>query len=179
MEKVYYNRKFGKPKENEKLDCPHERHNPFNWFWTKTVTRDGMIVGQSPREISRITNFFLDLRAVMQVELTSKHYRCSPLVNGGTEIACLVRVRISATLKNTMLAEIYLELVRERYTEPNNDKILGCFVTNIGLIWKRKSLLLYEKKIKEKKKSSKKETDWPKSNAWSYCSSILQQKTTE
>ena len=68
----------------------------------------------------------------MQVELTSKHYRCSRLVNGGTEIACLVRVRIPATLKNTKLAEKYLELVRERYTKPNNDKILGCFVTNIG-----------------------------------------------
>ena len=129
---------FGKQKKNEKLDCPHEGHNLFDWFSFKTVTSDGMIVGQFPREISRIANFFLDLRAVMQVELTSKHYRCSLLVNGGTEIACLVRVRIPATLKNTKLAEKYLELVRERYTEPNNDKILGCFVTNIGIDMEKK-----------------------------------------
>ena len=43
----------------------------------------------------------------MQVELTSKHYRRSPLVKGGMEIACLVRVRIPATLKNTKLVGKY------------------------------------------------------------------------
>ena len=114
---------------NEKLDCSPEEHNPFDWFAIKTVTSDGMIVGHLPREISRITKFFLDRAAVMPVELTSKHYRRSPLVKGGMEIACLVRVRIPATFKNTKLAE---KLVRERYTEPKNEEILGCFVTNIG-----------------------------------------------
>ena len=48
------------------------------------------------------------------------------------EIAYLVRVRIPATLKNTQLAEKYLELVRERYTEPKNEEIVGCFVANNG-----------------------------------------------
>ena len=48
------------------------------------------------------------------------------------EIAFLVRVRIPAKLKNTKLAEKYLELVRERNTEPKNEEILGCFVTNTG-----------------------------------------------
>ena len=60
----------------------------------------------------------------MQVELTSKHYGRSLLVKGEMEIACLVRVKIQATLKNTKLAEKYLELVRERYTEPKNEEIL-------------------------------------------------------
>ena len=46
------------------------------------------------------------------------------------EIAYLVKVRIPATLKNTQLAEKYLELVRERYTDPKNEEIVGCFVTN-------------------------------------------------
>ena len=50
----------------------------------------------------------------MQVELTSKHYRRFPLVKGGMEIACLVRVRIPATLKNTKLAEKYLEKYAEK-----------------------------------------------------------------
>ena len=104
----HYYRKFWKPKENEKLDCSHEEHNPFDWFAIKTVTSDGMIVGHLPREISRITKFFLDRGAVMQVELTSKYYRRFPLVKGGMEIACLVRVRIPATLKNIKLAEKYL-----------------------------------------------------------------------
>ena len=44
----------------------------------------------------------------MQVELTLKHYRRFPLVKGGMEIACSIRVRIPATLKNTKLAEMYL-----------------------------------------------------------------------
>ena len=91
-----------------------------------------MIIGHLPREISRITKFFLDPGAVMQVELTSKHYRRSPLVKGGIEIPCLIRVRIPVTFKNTKLAEKYLELVRERYNEPRNKEILGYFVTNIG-----------------------------------------------
>ena len=52
--------------------------------------------------------------------------------NNRMENACLVRVRIPVTLKNTKLAEKYLELVRERNTEPKNEEILGCFVTNIG-----------------------------------------------
>ena len=68
----------------------------------------------------------------MQVELTSKHYRRFSLPKGGMEIACLVRTRIPATLKNTKLAEKYLELFRERYIEPENEEIIGCFVTNIG-----------------------------------------------
>ena len=66
------------------------------------------------------------------------------------EIACLVRTRIPATLKNTKLAEKYAELFRERYIEPENEEILGCFATNIGADMEKESLLLYGKNIKEK-----------------------------
>ena len=110
----HYYRKFWKPKENEKLDCSHEEHNPFDWFAIKTVTSDGMIVGHLPRDISRIKKLFLNRGAEMEAELTSKHYQRSPLVKSGMEIVCLVRVRIPAMLKNTKLAEKYLELARER-----------------------------------------------------------------
>ena len=34
-------------------------------------------------------------------------------------------------MKNTQLAERYIELVRERYTEPKNEEILGCYVIEI------------------------------------------------
>ena len=78
----HHYRKFWKPKENEQLDCFHEEHNPFDWFAIKTVRSDGMIVGHLPRETSQITNFFLDRGVVMQIELTSKHNRRSPLVKG-------------------------------------------------------------------------------------------------
>ena len=78
----HHYKNFWKPKENEKLDCFHEEHNPFDWFAIKTIKSDGMIIGHLPREITRITIFFLDLGAVMQVELTSKHYQRTPLVKG-------------------------------------------------------------------------------------------------
>ena len=65
------------------------------------------------------------------VELTWKHYRRSTLVQDATEIACLVTVKMAATCKYAMLAEKYLELVMEKYTQPKNEELLDCFVTNI------------------------------------------------
>ena len=174
----HYYIKFWKSKENEKLDCSHKEHNPFDWFAIKTVISDEMIVGHLPREISRITKFFLNGGAVMQAELTSKDYRRSQLVKSGMEIACSVRARIPMTLKNTNLSEKYLELARDRYTKPKNEESLGCFVTNTGTDMGKKSKLLYGKKIKEKEEKFLK-VNRHKSNAWSYCSSIIQQKTTE
>ena len=61
------------------------------------------------------------------------------------------------TLINIKLAEKYLELVKEKYTEPKNEEILGCFVTNIaaGVIQKavgkesRKSKVLPKKQPKQ------------------------------
>lgn len=47
------------------------------------------------------------------------------------EIACLVTVRIPATKKNTEIAELYIELVEERYADPKEEEILGCYVTDI------------------------------------------------
>ena len=68
------------------------------------------------------------------------------------EIACLVRARIPATLKNTKLAEKCLQLVRERerYTKPKNEEILGCFVTNIGTDMEKEIPATVREKIKEK-----------------------------
>ena len=153
--------KVWKPKENKKLDCSHEEHNPFDWFAVKTVTSDGLNVGHLPGEILRITKFFFDRGAVMQVELTSKHYRRSPLVKGGMKIACLVRVRIPATLKNTKLAEKYLELVRESYTKPKNEETLCCFVTNIGTDMEKEIPAAGRKRDQRKRREvhKKKQTD--------------------
>ena len=97
----------------------------------------------------------------MQVELTSKHYRRSPLVKGGMEIACLVRVRIPATLKNTKLAEKYLELVRESYTKPKNEETLCCFVTNIGTDMEKEIPAAGRKRDQRKRREvhKKKQTD--------------------
>ena len=65
----------------------------------------------------------------MHVKLTSRHYRRSLLAQGGMEIACTVFFRMPSALKNAQLAERYLQLVKERYTEPKDEKILGSFIT--------------------------------------------------
>ena len=97
----HYYRKFWIPIENEKLNCLHEDNNPYDWFAIKAVTSNGDIVGHLPRQISRVTDFFLDRGTVIQVELISKYYCRSSLVEGGMEIAYLVTVKMPATFKNS------------------------------------------------------------------------------
>ena len=65
------------------------------------MTSNGDIVGHLPRQISRVTDFFLDRGTVIQVELISKYYCRLSLVEGGMEIAYLVTVKMPATFKNS------------------------------------------------------------------------------
>ena len=113
------------------MHCMHELNNPYDRFAIELVTLNGETVGQLPKELSRITKFYLDRGASMHVELTSKHFRGSPLVQGGMEIACLVVTRMSSTRRNTKITEKYLTLVKELYAEPKEEQILGCFVDDI------------------------------------------------
>ena len=77
----HYYRRFWQPKENEKLICLHEPGNAFDRFAIKTVSENGETVGHLPKEISRITNYFLDRGASMYRTLSSEHYRRFPLVH--------------------------------------------------------------------------------------------------
>ena len=79
----HHHRKFWKPKENKTLQCLFEKDNLYDHFAIKTVSSDGKTVGHLPREISRVTKFFLDRGARVNAKLTSRHYRRSPLVQGG------------------------------------------------------------------------------------------------
>ena len=79
----HYYRRFWQPKENEKLDFLHEVGNPFDRFAIKIVNESGEIVGHLPKELSRITKYFLDRGVSMHCKLSSRHYRRSPLVQGG------------------------------------------------------------------------------------------------
>ena len=79
-------------KKNEKLICLNERRNAFDRFTIKTVSENGEIVGHLPKEISRITKYFLDRGASMSCTLSSEHYRRSPLVGGVLEIECQVLI---------------------------------------------------------------------------------------
>ena len=67
----------------------------------------------------------------MHAELKSRHYRRSPLVQGGMEIACLVVVTMPATLRNAKITERYMQLVKELYADPKDEEILGSFITNV------------------------------------------------
>ena len=109
----------------------HELNNPYDRFTIELVTLNGETVGQLPKELSPITKFYLDRGASMHVELTSKHYKRSPLVQGGMEIACLVVTRMSSTRRNTEITEKYLTLVKELYAKPKEEQTLGCFIDDI------------------------------------------------
>ena len=121
------------PQESEVLDCYHEFENTFNMFAIKMYKSNGQIVGHLPREISRVTKFLLDRGAVVQATLSTTHYRRSPLVQGGLEIACKVSVKMPGTIKNHLLMDRYFELVRSLYTEPKNEVILGSFLRPVDV----------------------------------------------
>ena len=82
----HYYRRFWRPKENEKLDYFCEPGNVFDQFAIKAVDERGETVGHLPKEISRVTKYFLDRVISMQRKLTSRHFRHSPLVQAGLEI---------------------------------------------------------------------------------------------
>ena len=124
----HYYRNTWNPEESEVLQCSHELENAFDLFAIKTCNPEGQIVGHLPMEIARVTKFLLDRGVVIIATLNTTNYRRSPLVQGGLEIACKVTVRVPGTIKNYMLMDRYLELVRTLYAEPKDEIILGSFL---------------------------------------------------
>ena len=92
-------------------------------FAIKTCKSSGQIVGHLPREISRVTRFFLDRGAVVQETLSPSHYRRSPLVQGVLDIE----------FKDHLPMDRYFELVRSLHTEPKNEVILGSFLHSLDV----------------------------------------------
>ena len=117
----HYYRNTWNPEESEVLQCSHELENAFDLFAIKTCKPEGQIVGHLPMEIARVTKFLLDRGAVIIATLNTTNYRRSPLVQGELEIACKVTVRMPGTIKNHMLMDRYLELVRTLYAEPKDE----------------------------------------------------------
>ena len=89
-------KRYWQPKEAERLECLHEVDNPFDVFAIKTANSDKVITGHLPREISRVTKFLLDRETVAYAELTSTHYRRSPIMQSCLEISCKVTVKLHA-----------------------------------------------------------------------------------
>ena len=124
----HYYRNTWNPEESEVLQHSHELENAFDLFAIKTCKPEGKIVGHLPMEIARVTKFLLDRGAVIIATLNTTNYRRSPLVQRGLEIACKVTVRMPVTIKNHILMDRYLELVRTLYAEPKDEIILESFL---------------------------------------------------
>ena len=88
-------------------------------------------MGHLPREVSRVTKFLLDRGARMSLVLLARHYRRSPLVQAGMDIACHVTVKLPGTIKNHLIMDRYQQLVLDLYTEPKDEEILGSFLVSI------------------------------------------------
>ena len=113
------------PEKEEQLDCSHDFDNVFDVFAIKTSKPDGTVIGHLPREISRATKFLLDQISAI---ITSTDYRRSPLVQGGLEIACKVIVKLPGTVRNHLLMDRYVKIVKVNYIEPKHKVILGSFL---------------------------------------------------
>ena len=117
------------PTENEILKCIHDRGNPFGSFAIKAcLNGNPKAVCHLSYDISRLTKFVLDRGAEVEVTLTSKHYRRSPLTQSGLEIPCMVKVAMPGTLLNKKLLERYEEMVKHLYVEPEESAIMESFV---------------------------------------------------
>ena len=122
-----------KPEEGETLECLHEENNPYNVFSIKICQSNNAqsVVGHLPMEISRITKFILQRGARVQATVNGKHYRRSPLIQGGLEVPCLVTVTMPRSIMNHLLIAQYEKLLGKIYLEPKDEEIMGTFLSVI------------------------------------------------
>ena len=102
----------------------------FDQFATKAVDEIGETMEHWPKEISRVTKYFLDRGISMHCKLTSRHYHRSPLVQGGLEIKCEVVINSQAPVLQSRLTARYLELIQNLYTEPVEERAMGELALN-------------------------------------------------
>ena len=173
----HYYRCCWTPDLGEELICQHDDSNPFNVFAIKTWSQEnGGTYGHLPKEISRATKFLIDMGALVFVEVSSNHYRRSPLAQGGLEISCRLSVKLAvATIKNNMLVDRYKQILEELYEEPSEEIIMGSILldyfeevsdiedeTNVGETAMPQNRKRKPDKVNEKaSKTSNKERDQP------------------
>lgn len=124
----HYYKKYWQPEVNQILYLSHEKDNHFDSFAIKMCDVQGTIRGHLPMEISRVTKFLLDRGAKITATLRSTNYRRSPLVQGGLEIPCSVKVMMMPTQLNKRLVNRYKDLVEIFYFEPPDNDIIGSFL---------------------------------------------------
>ena len=119
-----------KPEDGEVLKSEHEKNNPYDIFSMKVFKpNSGEIVGHLPMEISRITKFIEDRGAKVSLKIRGRHYRRSPLVQGGLEVPCDVTITMIGSVVNHLLLRKYETLLNEFYLEPQEEEIIGTFLT--------------------------------------------------
>jgi len=124
----HYYKKYWQPEVNQVLYLSHEKDNHFDSFAIKMCDVQGNIRGHLPMEISRVTKFLLDRGAKITATLRSTNYRRSPLVQGGLEIPCSVKVMMMPTQLNKRLVNRYKDLVESFYFEPPDNDTIGSFL---------------------------------------------------
>ena len=120
-----------KPKEDELLECSHEKDNPYNPFSIKVFKPDSpaKIVGHLSMEISRITKFIINNGAQVAVKISGKDYRRSPLVQGGLEVPCEIKITMVGSIINHHLLVRYESMLKELYIEPKDEEVIGTFLS--------------------------------------------------
>ena len=156
----HYYRRFWVSKPLQMLNCFYDPDNPFDEFAIKVCEEGHEVpVGHLPKEISRATKFFIDRGTNITVTLTDDHYRRSPLVQGGIEIACKVTASIPGICIKLLLVDRCKKLVEDTYTEPKNEEILGSYLIQHEeernqdpreIVRKRKEKISQKKEVKTK-----------------------------
>ena len=119
------------PRENDVLQCYHERGNSWDSFAIKTCKRNSEIaVGHLPMELSKLSKFLIDRGALVEAELSSTNYRRSPLVQGGLEIPCIIRIKMLSTRKNKELLARYKKIYDENYSKAE-ELVMGSFLAPV------------------------------------------------
>ena len=120
-----------KPKEDELLECSHEKDNPYDSFFIK-VFKTGSpveIERHLPMEISRITKFIIDRGAQIALKIRGRHYRRSPLVQGGLEVPCEIKITMVGSIVNHHLLFRYESLLKELHIEPKDEEVIDIFLS--------------------------------------------------
>jgi len=125
----HYYRRYWQPSLEDELFATHEEGNSYDFFAIKICLKNtGITVGHLPMEISRSTKFLLDKGAAIYIELASTNYCVSPLVQGGLEIPCRVKVLMAPTVRTRRLIDIYKDLVELHYDAREKDNVAGSYL---------------------------------------------------
>ena len=117
-----------KPENGEVLQCMHEKNNPYDMFSMKVCKLNSdEIVGHLPMEISRITKFIEDRGAKISLKIRGRHYRRSPLIQGGLEVPCDITITMVRSVVNHLLLTRYEALLKEFYLKLKEEEIIGTF----------------------------------------------------